>query len=198
MRSLVVRRRSYEALSKSRPGKLVSSSAGTRGELFSPDSRERSDARERACFAARRANGATKSVDGYGIHGDIFGKLTVLGNILRKLQGAIIRRGWGRGDIIHDTWGSVKRRKDGAEASCSPHSSASAAASMRAVNTRSLALDKPNSRTARCVPPAPGMIPRRTSGRPILVTSCATTLSARHPTPERGNAYQPRASRKQS
>lgn len=127
-----------------------------------------------------------------------FGKPTILGNLLRKLQRAIIRRGRGRGDIIHDTWGSVKGRKDGAEASCSPHSSASTAVSMRAVNTRSLALDKPNSRTARCVPPAPGMIPRRTSGRPILVTSCATTLSVRHLTPVCGSAYQPRASRKQS
>lgn len=32
---------------------------------LSPDSRERSAARERASFAARRANGATKMIDGY-------------------------------------------------------------------------------------------------------------------------------------
>lgn len=197
MRSLVVRRRSYDAFSKSRPKKIVSSHAGKGNDSPSPDSRERSAARERACFAARRANGATK-IDVYNVHASAFREPTVLGNILREFQRAIIRRGRRRRDIIHHTWGNIRwgttRRYQ--SVSYAPHSSASEAVSMRAVNTRSLALDKPSSRTARCVPPAPGMIPRRTSGRPILVTSWATTRE--HRASGKEDAYQPRASRKQN
>ena len=51
-----------------------------------------------------------------------------------------------------------------------PHSFASEAESMRPVKMRSFAFDSPNSRVARWVPPAPGMIPNRASGNPILVT----------------------------
>lgn len=36
---------------------------------------------------------------------------------------------------------------------------------------RSLAFEIPSTRVARCVPPAPGMIPSAVSGRPSFVTS---------------------------
>lgn len=52
-----------------------------------------------------------------------------------------------------------------------PQSSASDAANDRAVNMRLFALDRPRSLVTRCVPPAPGIMPRRVSGSPILETS---------------------------
>jgi hypothetical protein len=38
------------------------------------------------------------------------------------------------------------------------------------VKIKSLAFEGPNNLAALCVPPAPGMIPRLVSGRPIFVT----------------------------
>jgi hypothetical protein len=53
-----------------------------------------------------------------------------------------------------------------------PNSLASSADNILAEKISSLALETPNSRVARCVPPAPGIIPSLTSGRPIFVTDC--------------------------
>lgn len=87
--------------------------ARTEGESsLLPDSRDRSAAREMACFAARRANGATRMADRYVIREDVLEKPTILGNILRKLQCAIICRRRRCGDVIHNTWPESVAEKD--------------------------------------------------------------------------------------
>ena len=55
---------------------------------------------------------------------------------------------------------------------------ASAAVTIRPLNTMSLARDGPTRRGSRCVPPAPGMTPSRISGWPTLARSPATRKSA--------------------
>jgi len=50
--------------------------------------------------------------------------------------------------------------------STSPIDRASDASTILPLNTRSLALDAPTRRASRCVPPPPGMMPRRISGWP--------------------------------
>ncbi len=58
--------------------------------------------------------------------------------------------------------------------SISPASSASFALACRADRMRSSARATPASRGIRCVPPAPGMMPSVTSGRPIRALGRAT------------------------
>ena len=54
---------------------------------------------------------------------------------------------------------------------------ASAAGMRRPVISSSSAMPNGTSRPMRCVPPAPGMMPRATSGRPKLAVSEATRMS---------------------
>ena len=58
-----------------------------------------------------------------------------------------------------------------------PSSAARAAGMRRPVRISSLATAAPATRASRCVPPAPGMIPRRTSSRPISTPSAARRRS---------------------
>lgn len=44
---------------------------------------------------------------GYGMHCIVIRKPTVLGNVLRELQRAIIRRGRRSRDIVYHTWDNV-------------------------------------------------------------------------------------------
>jgi hypothetical protein len=59
-----------------------------------------------------------------------------------------------------------------------PHRSASAAVIGSPVSTIAIALDLPMARARRCVPPAPGITPRFTSGWPSLALSPATMRSS--------------------
>ena len=59
----------------------------------------------------------------------------------------------------------------------SPERSASAASIMRAVRHRSIAFALPTARGSRCVPPAPGKVPRLISGWPNFALSAAITMS---------------------
>src|SRR5260370_308436 len=72
----------------------------------------------------------------------------------------------------------------------SPIARASRAATGSPVSSMRIARNFPTARVSRCVPPAPGMIPTRTSGCPKLAPSPATMMSAciasSHPPP---NAY---------
>mmetsp|Transcript_12457 Transcript_12457/g.50101 ORF Transcript_12457/g.50101 Transcript_12457/m.50101 type:complete len:241 (-) Transcript_12457:150-872(-) len=58
-----------------------------------------------------------------------------------------------------------------------PAASASSASIMTPVRHISIALDLPTARTSRCVPPAPGMMPRLISGWPNLALAPATMRS---------------------
>ena len=55
-------------------------------------------------------------------------------------------------------------------------SNASVAVSTLAVKIKLLAFDSPSKRVSLWVPPAPGMIPSRVSGRPIFVTEFPVPL----------------------
>ena len=100
---------------------------------------------------------------------------TIRTNIFRQLQCPIIRRALRTRDVVHHAYIRTQEVStlEPNEAVCSaPISSASWAVSERAVKMRSFAFATPSKRVNLCVPPAPGMIPSRTSGRPILVTAC--------------------------
>lgn len=63
-----------------------------------------------------------------------------------------------------------KTKRQTSAFACLPHCNASEADKVRAVNIKSFAFEGPKRRVVRCVPPAPGMIPRLVSGSPIFVT----------------------------
>ena len=100
---------------------------------------------------------------------------TIRANILRQLQCPIIRRVLRARDVVHHAYihaREVSMLKPNDTVCNAPISSASCAVKERAVKMRSFALATPSSRVSRCVPPAPGMMPSLTSGRPIFVTEC--------------------------
>lgn len=135
-----------------------------------------------ACLAALRASGAAGTVSVITNLRDMCVQLTVRTHLLSQLYRFVKGGRFGIRHIVDDTYSTLwlSPMVPGRTEAHPPSWCASAAVRTRAVNMRSFAFASPKRRVRRCVPPAPGIIPSLTSGRPIFVTAWPVRSSPCH------------------